>query len=510
MVQTINPILTGNMTSNMSGVSGKGGGSGDFDAYLQSILSRDNSMLETGISSGISDDSEIEITYQDDKLENSYDKEARERGAADNVKEQAADAGKGKTGNEISGELQNPMANNKKETDRDIPLKKKEEKKVVMQIAVSPKFFALKEKAGEANPKGIGKKGLLSAFKGKNKGEKAGLKLTLKELSLEMKNNVKKMVSDFRRKSISPEQLKDRMLSLLQNENLVQPLKAGSLKQKGAVKISGLSESKTSPSGNALKSLSLKDLGGNDKKEEPRSISDETVKIKENQAAKNLLNASDAKKVTGKAAKPLKKEGVKEENGELLDLKTGEDKKLDILGAGKKDIGAGSAAKEQGSSVQKALTDNKQRVLDQVARNTKVIVANKETTFSTMLRPESLGRVDMKFFMKDGKLSGKIILQNQEAADFFRANVEDIRAVFSKSDVEMGNIDVLVAGKESGMGGNNEHFQSSGNSDGQEAGQSGPAVSKEYAAVQDVFEENSINGSGTYLSGGDSRINVVI
>jgi len=64
-----------------------------------------------------------------------------------------------------------------------------------------------------------------------------------------------------------------------------------------------------------------------------------------------------------------------------------------------------------------------------------------------MIRPENIGRADFKFTIKDGKLDGRIVLQNQEAADFFKANIEELRAVFQKSNIEFGKLDINLAGQ---------------------------------------------------------------
>jgi len=108
----------------------------------------------------------------------------------------------------------------------------------------------------------------------------------------------------------------------------------------------------------------------------------------------------------------------------------------------------GETAKERvETTVTKALNDNRGMIFDTVVKNTKIILGNSETSFSTMIRPENIGRADFKFTIRDGKLDGRIILQNQEAADFFRANVEELRAVFQKSNIEFGKLDINLAGQ---------------------------------------------------------------
>jgi len=96
---------------------------------------------------------------------------------------------------------------------------------------------------------------------------------------------------------------------------------------------------------------------------------------------------------------------------------------------------------------QKVPVENKKELFDTIVKNTKILLTNNETKFSTMVRPESLGRMDFHINIKDGQLNTKIIVHTKDAFDFFRSNVEDLRAVFQKSNVEFGKIDIALAGQ---------------------------------------------------------------
>ena len=106
---------------------------------------------------------------------------------------------------------------------------------------------------------------------------------------------------------------------------------------------------------------------------------------------------------------------------------------------------------EKSEAVSRFSEINKTQAFDDIVNKTKIAINNGETRISSMMRPEHLGRVDFNITVKDGRLNGRVVLQTQEAADFFRANIEDLKAVFQKSNVELGNIDVMLAGSNMGQ-----------------------------------------------------------
>lgn len=121
---------------------------------------------------------------------------------------------------------------------------------------------------------------------------------------------------------------------------------------------------------------------------------------------------------------------------------------------------------QQFQELQKTFNENKSEIFQQLSKQTKVVLLADQMSFSTFVRPEELGRIDFKFAAKEGRISGKIILQNQEAADLFRANVEELRAVFQRSNVELDKLEIQIAGR--GWNGENG-FQFSQGGDGKGA-----------------------------------------
>jgi len=166
---------------------------------------------------------------------------------------------------------------------------------------------------------------------------------------------------------------------------------------------------------------------------------------------------------------------------------------------------ASSDKKEQSNEVKKTLSDNRERIFDNIVKNTKIIQGNGETRFSTIFRPEELGRVDFKLNIKDGKFDGKLIVQNQESFDFFRNNIEDLRAVFQKSNVELGKLDITLAGAGLNYGEDYSH-----NGKEQNEGKTDTfSISGNYGKrLEKTFEDNSMNTNLNHYLFNDKRINI--
>ena len=163
-----------------------------------------------------------------------------------------------------------------------------------------------------------------------------------------------------------------------------------------------------------------------------------------------------------------------------------------------------SNPKERGSEIQKTFSDNRERIFENIAKNTKIIQGNGETRFSTIFRPEELGRVDFKLNIKDGKFDGKLIVQNQESFDFFRNNIEDLRAVFQKSNVELGKLDITLAGAGLNYG---EDFSQGKNGQNNEKRED-VSIGNYHRKIEKTFEENSMNSNINYYSFNDKRVNI--
>ncbi|HOV12809.1 MAG TPA: flagellar hook-length control protein FliK [Spirochaetota bacterium] len=191
-------------------------------------------------------------------------------------------------------------------------------------------------------------------------------------------------------------------------------------------------------------------------------------------------------------------ESIKERDTEPKDIKN--EIKFDINEAKLNS----SNPKERSNEIQKTFSDNKERIFDSIAKNTKIIQGNGETRFSTIFRPDDLGRVDFKLNIKDGKFDGKLIVQNQESFDFFRNNIEDLRAVFQKSNVELGKLDITLAGAGLNYG---EDFSQNGkgqNSDKNEVF----SIGNYHKKIERTFEENTMNSNINYYAFNDKRINI--
>ncbi|OHD27161.1 MAG: hypothetical protein A2086_02490 [Spirochaetes bacterium GWD1_27_9] len=231
------------------------------------------------------------------------------------------------------------------------------------------------------------------------------------------------------------------------------------------------------------------------KKEEKQDIQIKDLKTDENKVESQINEKKDSKKIAEKTKNIL---DTKEKDSDIKDFK--QEIRLDV-----NDNKLNSTnPKERSAEVQRVYSDNREKIFDTIAKNTKIIFGNDETRFTTMIRPDNLGRVDLKFVMKDGKMDGRIILQNQEAVDFFRSNVEELRAVFQKSNVELGKIDIALAGAglnygESASGGNNSN-------------QNPEKVFSQNFSVkaQKVFEDNSFFAAENYYQGNDKRVNIFI
>jgi flagellar hook-length control protein FliK len=272
---------------------------------------------------------------------------------------------------------------------------------------------------------------------GKEKLETRTIKIHSSDLDAKSRDSIKSIMKDLKNGKIGRNEADSLTLKVLQGADL---------KKTGIDKkdITALSPDKQKIGHVEIKIQSLKMTDKNETlpsegKEVKAGKEDKNGKIKIDDL-RNLKTTED-KKVARKANEKNVSTDVSRDP-EIKDSKS--EFRLDLNDL--KPVVGNSAEKTTGSP-KDILNDNKEKIFDNIAKNTRIVLSNNETKFSTMIRPENLGRIDMKFTVKDGKIEGRMILQNQEAADFFKANVEDLKAVFSKSNVEMGNIDIALAGQ---------------------------------------------------------------
>ncbi|MBP5706049.1 MAG: flagellar hook-length control protein FliK, partial [Spirochaetales bacterium] len=161
--------------------------------------------------------------------------------------------------------------------------------------------------------------------------------------------------------------------------------------------------------------------------------------------------------------------------------------------------------------IKSVLSENKDAIFNKMVENTKTIQSQNMTKFSMVMRPENVGRMDFHLTVKDGKLSGRIILQNSEAADFFRANIEEITAVFRKANVELGKLDVSLAGQQ--FNSEAQTFAGSQSSGGgqtysRETLETVQAVSHLSGRAVSAYESHATPAAGSYIS--NNKVNLLI
>ena len=156
--------------------------------------------------------------------------------------------------------------------------------------------------------------------------------------------------------------------------------------------------------------------------------------------------------------------------------------------------------------IAKSFQEQKPALYEQITKQTKVLLTSDKVSFSTFIRPEEIGRVDFKFVSKDGKVNGKIILQNQEAADLFRASVEDLRAVFQRANVELDKLEIQIAGRQNFEMGNFDFSGNSNNSGSNEAQAQEKMASVGLHQAVKAFDEGAVaiekniySGNGIHL-----------
>ncbi len=226
---------------------------------------------------------------------------------------------------------------------------------------------------------------------------------------------------------------------------------------------------------------------------------DNTIKNNKN----NLNNfLTEENKTTSKVNNKLKSNEKKEDKSDEIKFKDVKSEiKLDNLDNKNSNI---TFNRDIIPDSRKTLDENKKALFDQVVKNTKIVLDQNQTKFSTMIRPENLGRIDFQFVVKDGKMNGRMILQNQEVVDFFKSNIEELKAVMQKSNVNLENIEIILAGNRFGELANNNHNSEFVNRDNNNIQNN--FISKNI----EVFEENNSLVSTNYSKREKTKVNILI
>lgn len=362
-------------------------------------------------------------------------------------------------------------------------LSKKQEKKANVNLEINL----------ERLPKDVSVK--IKDLIAKKSGEKADIEgisrdigsLLLSQFQMKEKNTDKKVTSETFAKNVSSAVLKDGKLILKGSEKL---------KQLKIVSKAESSNNKENQFSLGLKELLLSNREQLVKNDVQNSKADNKAEILSvNNNAKAKISRFD------KAAAAEKDKNQKMVSSQPKDV-------LEIKNGIKENFSMPINNKQADSEVlAKSFQEQKAALYEQVTKQTKVLLTNDKVSFSTFIRPEEIGRVDFKFVTKDGKVNGKIILQNQEAADLFRSSVEDLRAVFQRANVELDKLEIHIAGRQNFESGNFDFSGNSNNAAGErdaQAQEKAASVGLHHAvkAFDDgaaVIEKSTYSGNGIHL-----------
>ena len=97
------------------------------------------------------------------------------------------------------------------------------------------------------------------------------------------------------------------------------------------------------------------------------------------------------------------------------------------------------------------------KLFSEISGRAFVVLKEGKSELRMQLFPPELGRMNMKFVLEDGQLTGKIVVSTKEAFMLFDQNKDNLANALSQAGVELGKIDVMLGDFESG---NNNGFES--------------------------------------------------
>lgn len=112
---------------------------------------------------------------------------------------------------------------------------------------------------------------------------------------------------------------------------------------------------------------------------------------------------------------------------------------------------SGQAAASSGSNFQAMLQNQIQANADSFVKAGNIVLKdNNVGEIKLVLHPESLGNVKIDLHLKDNTISGKIIVQTQEAFEAFKESAESLRNAFASSGFEASGFELSFAGQNRG------------------------------------------------------------
>ncbi len=111
---------------------------------------------------------------------------------------------------------------------------------------------------------------------------------------------------------------------------------------------------------------------------------------------------------------------------------------------------AGEAHHSHGAQTPKGNADTVGfNIANEIAERVKVVLNREKpemTEISIQLKPESLGRLRVSLTVADGVLNGRVIVQNSEARDLLRANIERLQENLEQQGIALGKFHINMGG----------------------------------------------------------------
>jgi flagellar hook-length control protein FliK len=87
-------------------------------------------------------------------------------------------------------------------------------------------------------------------------------------------------------------------------------------------------------------------------------------------------------------------------------------------------------------------------LIEQVAENVKVVLANDSTSMEMQLNPENLGKIYLNVSTKEGMVNAQIAAQNEAVKEALETQIATLRENLNQAGVKVDAIEVTVASHE--------------------------------------------------------------
>ena len=90
---------------------------------------------------------------------------------------------------------------------------------------------------------------------------------------------------------------------------------------------------------------------------------------------------------------------------------------------------------------------------DQIVKNAKVSFDSGKTDMKIQLKPEFLGKMELKVVLENGSISAKITTENAELKNLINVSIDELKEMLSAGGLNVSSVDVQLAGGENSSGG---------------------------------------------------------